>query len=57
MIWEWLRQAIGDVHLSVDLPDFEFLLCHELPDMMIPHLNVLRLCMIDGIVDEVYCTL
>ena len=43
--------------MFVDLPDFEFLLYHELPDVMILHLNVLRLRMVDGIVNEVYHTL
>ena len=43
LIWEWLRQAIGDVHLGVDLLDFELLVSNELLNVMIPHLYVLRL--------------
>ena len=30
---------------------------HKLMDMMILHLNMLHLCTVDGIVDEVYCAL
>ena len=53
----WLRQAIDDVHLGVDLPDFELLLCYELPDVMKPYLNMFRLRIIDWISNEVYCAL
>ena len=37
---QWLRQAIGEVHLGVDLPDFELLLCYELMDVMKLYLNM-----------------
>ena len=53
MTWEWLRQAISDVPLGVDLLYFELLFGYQLPDMMILHLNVFLLRMIDEIVDEV----
>ena len=57
LIWEWLRLAIDNVYLSVDLTNFELLLCYELLDMMIPHLNMFRLRMVDKIPNEVYCTM
>ena len=57
LFWEWLRKEISDVHLSADLPDFEFLLCYELPDMMKPYLNMFCLRVIDWISNEVYCAL
>ena len=57
LTWEWLHYAINDVHLDVDLPNFEFPLDHELPDMMISHINVFHLRIVDGIVNEVYCAL
>ena len=47
--------AIGDVHLDVNLPDFELFLSYELPDVMKPYLNVFHLRVIDWISDEVYC--
>ena len=56
-IREWLRQAIDDVHLNVDLPNFEFLLSYELPDVMKPYLDMFRLHVVDWISDEVYCPL
>ena len=57
LIWKWLRQAIGDVHLSANLPDFELFLSYELSDVMKPYLNVFRLRVVDWMLDEVYCTL
>ena len=48
---------MNDVHLDVDLPNFEPLLSYKLSDVMIPYLNVLHLCVIDGIVNEVNCAL
>ena len=57
LIWAWLRQAIDDVHLDVDLLDFEFHLYYELPDVMKPYLNMFRLRVIIWISDEVYCAL
>ena len=53
MFQECLRQSIDDVHLSVNLPDFEFLFCYELLDVMISHLNMLCLRMTDMIIYEV----
>ena len=57
LIWKWLRQAINDVHLGVNLPNFEFFLSYKLLDAMKLYLNVFCLCMVDWISDEVYCTL
>ena len=42
-----LRQAIGDVHLDVNLLYIEFLLSYELPDVMKPYLDMCRLRMAD----------
>ena len=39
------------------LLDFKLFVSDELPDMVIPHLNVFRLCMIDRISNKVDCAL
>ena len=57
MIWGRLGQAIGDVHLRVDLLDLELLVDKELPNVIIPHLYVLRLSLVDWISPKVYCAL
>ena len=49
MTWERLRHTIDDVHLSVDLSDFELFVDEEFSNVMIPHLYVLQLCMINWI--------
>ena len=54
MIWGRLGQAIGDVHLRVDLLDLELLVDKELPNVIIPHLYVLHLCIVDWIPHKVY---
>ena len=57
MILEWLREAIDDVHLGVNLLDFELLLNYELPDVMKLYIDMFHLRVIDSISDEVYCAL
>ena len=57
LFWEWLRQGISDVHLGVDLPNFELLLCYELLDVMKPYLNKFHLRVINWILNKVYCAL
>ena len=57
MIQEWLYKTINDVNLGVDLLYFKLFLCYELPDVILPHLNMLRLSMINRISDEVDCAL
>ena len=42
-----LCQAIGNVHLGVNLSDFDILVNDKISNMMILHLYVLHLCMVD----------
>ena len=57
LIWEWLREAIDDIHLGVNLLDFELFLSYELPNVMKSYLDMFCLRNIDWISDEVYCAL
>ena len=48
---------INDIHLRINLPNFELFLGYEPSDLMKPYLNVFHVCMVDWILDEVYGTL
>ena len=54
---EWLPQAIDDIDLGINLPNFELFLGYELSDVIKLYLNAFPLCMADWISDEVYCAL
>ena len=49
--------AVDDIHFGIYLSYFKLFLCYELPDVILPHLNMLRLSMINRISDEVDCAL
>ena len=53
----WLHQAMGDVHLRVDLLNFQLLLSYELLDMVKLHLNVFHLRIVEWVLNEVCCAL
>ena len=48
---------MDNIHFRINLPYFELFLGYELSDVMKSYLNVFRLCMVDYISGEVYCTL